>query len=300
MKDNIIALAKNKGFDDIRFAKACVLEKPERQYACFDGTLIFDPREILIDAKCAIVLFAGYTPVLAGEKGIMNVSEYNRVSNRSYRAAREIAAFIVQSGGKAVLDWRLYAKGAALMAGGFSGRNGLYYHEFLGSTVCIHTIVTDLGIAEEYEKARPACGACRACEKGCPTGAISQEGGLDVKKCLRKYTGGTVPEEMRFAVYQLFGCEKCQAACPLNQKKEVLPLGFKTAELLNGCHIEALAAETGKNTARSQRVLSQALLYAGSSGDKTLLPLVERHLASSSETVREHAIWAKNRLNSER
>jgi len=300
MKDRIIEFAKNKGFDDIRFAAAAALQKQGLSGgAARPETLVVDPKDIMADAKSVIVLFYRYAPAAESENGWMNVSEYNRSSNRAYHMAKDITAFLIENGAKAKLDWRLYAKGTAKLTGGFEGRNGLYYHETLGSLVCIQTVITDMVLAQDYGKGEDRCGSCRACIKACPAGAISMEQGLDVKKCLRAYMNGLVPEEMREGVYQLFGCEICQAVCPLNKATPVSPVCFKTSELLKGMHLEELAVQAGKNTARSVRVISQAILYAGAARDRAMLPYIQKQLGSDSNTVREHAAWAIKRLNGE-
>jgi epoxyqueuosine reductase QueG len=298
MKDKIVEFARNIGFDDIRFAPAVALERPPSTGPEADR-LVYDPREIMPEALSVIVLFLRYSPAAKSGGGWMNVSEYNRASNRAYHMARETVDFLLENGAKARLETRLYAKGTALLTGGFAGRNGLYYHETFGSLVAIQTVLTDIALKEEYGSAEAPCGSCGACVKACPTGAVSAERGLDAAKCLRRYMGGVVPEEMREGLYQLFGCEICQAVCPVNAAAPARGICYRTSELIGGEHVQELKEEAGGNVARSGRIVAQALLYAGTCGDRALLPAIEKLLDSESEPVREHAAWALKRLKGE-
>lgn len=57
-----------------------------------------------------------------------------------------------------------------------------------------------------------------------------------------------------------------------------------------------LAPQIGFNLAIPNRILGQALLAAGNSGDPSVLPLVKNWVQHPSEAVREHAQWAAAQL----
>ncbi len=204
------------------------------------------------------------------------------------------------TGSKAVLSWRLNAREAALLTGGATGKNSLYYHEKWGSLICIHTIATELDLSEEYEKSFEMCGDCDICVKTCPAGAIYEKGGISRSKCIRQHINGIMPAEMREYVYQLFGCELCQICCPKNNIKDIEPKSFDIGEILKGGHINELISCAGKNTARKNRVISQAILYAGAKKYTEFSELVQNYIDSETAPVREHARWAIKRFKGER
>lgn len=299
MKEKIKKYALNKGLD-IRFAKAVALEKPAFPLTGEAKDIVFDPKKIMEDAKMVIVLFAPYSPCDRYSEGTMHLSEYYRVSNQSYHTAKEVALFLQSLGARAVLSTKLSAKNAALLTGGILGKNGFYYHDQYGSLICIHTIVTDLDLGEDYKKGENRCEGCNVCYQSCPTGAVKKEGGVELLKCIRYYMNDTVPLKLREHIYQLLGCEKCQICCPLNRPDEsVKPAVFSLEKLLAGEELSELQLLAGKNMARQKRILSQALLFAGAKKIKELKPSIENHVQSETKIIREHAEWALKRLNDE-
>lgn len=119
---------------------------------------------------------------------------------------------------------------AAELAGvGRRGRHGLRIVPPYGSYVFLGTILTDLPV----EPTGPASGTlcpqgCRACQKACPTGALTDRG-CDVTKCLSELTQkkGDLPPEVMAQIQAsptVWGCDLCQRACPWNQKAALTPL----------------------------------------------------------------------------
>ena len=145
------------------------------------------------------------------------------------------------------------------------------------------------------------CGTCRRCMEACPTGAITEEGFVRAR-CLRNWmmSGKPIPEDMRAPMKNmLVGCDICQRCCPHNAKlPEQSGEGVSIAELL--IHPKETTAQLipyiGANLALPNRVLGQALLCAGNSGDASLLPLVEALTVHPSPLVQEHARWAKKQM----
>jgi epoxyqueuosine reductase len=107
---------------------------------------------------------------------------------------------------------------------------------------------------------------------------------------------------------RVFGCDDCLAVCPWNkfavaaretrlQVREAArspPL----AELLaldDAAFRQRFAGTPVKRTGRD-RVVRNALIAAGNSGDTGLLPIVERLLDDPSPLVRAMAVWALRRL----
>jgi len=123
------------------------------------------------------------------------------------------------------LDERALAVRAGL---GFIGRNGLVIAPEYGSRFNIGVLLTDMAVASlsgsdlEGDTSTPPVAACpsgcRNCIAACPTGAISESGMFDVSRCISYITqkDSITPDEAALLGRQLYGCDICQDACPLN------------------------------------------------------------------------------------
>ena len=78
---------------------------------------------------------------------------------------------------------------AAELAGvGWRGRHGLRIVPPYGSYVFLGTILTDLDLSQTGPSPGTLCGVhCRACQKACPTGALTDTG-CALSKCLSELT----------------------------------------------------------------------------------------------------------------
>jgi len=284
----IAGYAKSLNIDDIRFARAdgdvSLLRGGRVPLSSYLGT-----------AKCMIALFKSYLPASGASAGKMAVSPYYIASNAAYHAANELVRHINGSGGHAVRVSDISVREAALRTGGFIGGNGFYYHDDLGSFVCIQIILTDAAEPIEYRKGESRCLHCGRCAKACPSGAVP-----DIGSCLRAHINGLVPERLRADVYQLFGCERCQSACPLNSPERSAPVEADLTELLRGTATERLKALVGANTARRTRLQSQAALYAGAVRARESAGILDELSRSSAEPVKTHAAWALERIKNDK
>ena len=116
---------------------------------------------------------------------------------------------------------------AAALAGlGKLGQNGLLITEKAGSFVFLGFLATDAELPETAGEVVP-CRGCGACKKACPGGALGE--GLDQSRCLSALTQqrGSLTEEQTALIKwggMLWGCDRCQLACPENQSRTAPPL----------------------------------------------------------------------------
>src|SRR5581483_4364993 len=150
------------------------------------------------------------------------------------------------------------------------------------------------------------------CNHACPTQALVAPHQLDSNKCISYLTiekRGTIPEELRAGMgQQVFGCDICQDVCPWNRKAPPSDKReFQSREGLVNPALEWLAEISeeefrenfrGSPIKRTKRsgLRRNALIAIGNSGDKSLLPIVERAAIDPDPVVAESARWAKERL----
>ena len=116
---------------------------------------------------------------------------------------------------------------AAALAGlGKLGQNGLLIVPGAGSFVFLSFLATDADLPETAGEIVP-CRGCGACKKACPGGALGTT--LDQSRCLSALTQqrGELTAEQAALVKaggMLWGCDRCQLACPENTGRTVPPL----------------------------------------------------------------------------
>jgi epoxyqueuosine reductase len=199
----------------------------------------FDPKVTLPTAKSVIVCALNYYQKLENESDKPYFSIYGRGENYHVVMMDKLKALrekIEEHAGH--WAFKIYAdaspiseKTFAVKAGlGFIGRNGLLIlssSEGLtaakGSFYFLGSIITNLELEPDKSIDRN-CGKCQLCIDACPTGAIDGDGTIDASRCISYNTiqnKGEIPQEIISKMSNIvFGCDICQAVCPLNRDVE--------------------------------------------------------------------------------
>ena len=243
--------------------------------------------------------------------GHAKISTYYYAAHTAYQKAKEMTNSLNSMSESALLCNEVRLKPLLSQLKDFThGKNTLHYHKQFGSRFHVQTI----GLAKSYAvnkdvymiENQDMCGACEKCIGACPTGALSSNG-FDRAKCLRNYMmeGKPVPEEMRSKMgNSLLGCDVCQQVCPHNNKlidDESSRALYAIGLLINKDQavLSALKADIGRNMSLPNRVLAQACLIAGNSGNQVYLPQLMLLCRHPSPIVAEHALWSVKKLTSE-
>ncbi len=209
---------------------------------------------------------------------------------------------------------RVYAKYAGV---GWIGKNTCIINQKLGSWLFLGVILTSLELESVADIPAPdRCGSCTRCIDACPTDALLDPYQLDATKCISYLTiekRGEVPEEIREGMGRhLFGCDICQDVCPWNRKSPASAAPeFQPREGLVNPALAWLAEISeeefrqkfrGSAIRRAKRtgLRRNAVIALGNSGDMTFLSLLKKLSEDQAQdsVVREHAQWAKNKLES--
>jgi epoxyqueuosine reductase len=194
---------------------------------------------------------------------------------------------------------------------GWQGKHTNLVSREFGSWLFLGAILTTAELeADSPDEDR--CGSCRRCLDVCPTQAFPAPYQLDARRCIAYLTiehKGHIPREFRAPMgNRVFGCDDCLAVCPWNKfaavaresRLSALP-GTEApplAELLaldDDGFRKRFAGTPVKRTGRD-RVVRNALIAAGNSGEADLIPKVEALLDDPSPLVRAMAVWALQRL----
>jgi epoxyqueuosine reductase len=278
------------------------------------------PLSMWPDTRSIVMLGMNYAPKsdpLAAlghpERGVISCyaqcSDYHDVVKSGLK---RVAGALARESGAAV---KVFVDTAPLMekplgeaAGlGWQGKHTNLVSRDYGSWLFLGAILT----SAELEPDAPEvdhCGTCTRCIDACPTQAFPAPYQLDARRCIAYLTiehKGHIPAEFRRAFgNRVFGCDDCLAVCPWNKfavaaretKLQALE-GAQSpplAELLaldDAAFRKRFAGTPVKRTGRD-RVLRNALIAAGNSGDASLIPAIERLLGDASPLVRAMAVWA--------
>ncbi len=206
----------------------------------------------------------------------------------------------------------LMEKPLAAAAGlGWQGKHTNLVSRNAGSWLFLGAILTSAELEPDAAE-EDHCGSCRRCLDVCPTDAFPEPYRLDARRCIAYLTiehKGHIAQEFRQAIgNRVFGCDDCLAVCPWNKfaaatremrflariETDNPPLSELLA--LDDAAFRARFAGTPIKRTGRDRVVRNALIAAGNSGDVSLLPAVTGLLDDPSPLVRAMAVWALARL----
>jgi epoxyqueuosine reductase len=286
-----------------------------------------DPKTLWPEVETVVMLGMSYAPA-TDPFALEGVSDHGRISvyaqGRDYHdvvkgALKRTARWLVE---QAECEVKVFVDTAPVMekplaeaAGlGWQGKHTNVVSRDHGSWLFLGAIYTTLEL-EPSKPGKDSCGSCSACQDICPTGAFPAPYQLDARACISYLTiehKGPIPHKYRKAIgNHIYGCDDCLAVCPWNKfaqagaaNKAFLP----RAELAAPALVDILALDdagfrqvfSGSPIKRSgrDRMVRNALIAAGNSGDAALIGPVRALLNDGDEVIREAAGWALDQLAS--
>jgi epoxyqueuosine reductase len=285
-------------FADMRFTMA----RPE--VSCHPETLLHGARTVVSAALCY------YAPEPEQPAGTGRLPRYTW--RHAYAELREkLDALGRRLGGeyRVLVDENDHVdrEAAARSGVGFYGKNTLLITRRHGSWVVLGTLVTEA----ELEATPPLgtdCGECRLCVDACPTGALDDPGVLDSTRCLSYWTQSRAPVPVEYRAPledRVYGCDICQDVCPWNRGVEKRRAGKHAGEAFVSL-VDWLEADDADLRARYDRLYvprndprflrRNALVAAGNVGGARERAAVASYAESDDELLREHALWALERI----
>ncbi|PPD29091.1 MAG: tRNA epoxyqueuosine(34) reductase QueG [Hyphomicrobium sp.] len=282
------------------------------------------PRSLWPEVRTIILLGASYAPETDPlnalddrSSGVISVYAKGRDYHDVLKTKlKKLASVLVEERGakvKVFVDTApLMEKPLAMAAGiGWLGKHTNLVSRAHGSWLLLGAILTTAEFAAD-PPGDNRCGSCRRCLDICPTQAFPAPYQLDARRCLAYLSiehKGQISREFRRPMgNRVFGCDDCLAVCPWNKFAEVSRESRFAARIeTDNPPLPALlalddrafrvrfAGTPVKRTGRD-RVVRNALVAAGNSGDTSLIPIVEQLLADASPLVRGMAVWALTEL----
>lgn len=251
MKDRIRAILAKEGITQVGFLP-------------FREALVINPRLVPPGAESVILLLAPYDcgePFSDGVSAYAHIDDYHRFFVELY--ARLCPALEKAFPGAKFWGFAdhspIHEKDASAKAGlGVLGCSSLLINPVYGSYVFIGSLLTDLAISCQAQEVS-YCSRCGACKAACPVGAVT-DAGILADRCLSALSQKkrmTDEEKRLLAAHGVaWGCDRCQTACPYNQKRAYTSLPFFLAHrhgAYTAAEVEAMDDETFSRHAFSWR-----------------------------------------------
>ncbi|MEQ1687489.1 MAG: tRNA epoxyqueuosine(34) reductase QueG [Sphingopyxis sp.] len=285
------------------------------------------PAALWSEVSSVIMLGMSYAPghdplALAAQpsRGRISVyaqgADYHDVVKRALKAlARDMMALVPDAALKVFVDTApVMEKPLAQAAGiGWQGKHSNLVSRTDGSWLFLAAIYTTLVLPPDAP-GRDACGSCSACQTACPTNAFIAPYRLDARACISYLTiehKGPIPREFRSRLgNRIYGCDDCLAVCPWNKfadaaraNRAFLPraelVAPRLADLLalDDAAFRALFAGSPIKRIGRARMVRNAAIAAGNSGDAALVAPLRALIGDDDTVVAEAAVWALGELS---
>ena len=192
----------------------------------------FDPAQLVPGAESVLCFLAPYGQAGGGVAGFAQGVDYHKiVKDRLFAVIEELKVAFPSFEGRPFVDSapileRYWAVKAGL---GFIGQNNFFISPDFGLRTIIGVIVCNIPtgrFALQAPLAATECGACGACLRACPTGALRAPFDLDARRCIAYLTvesHAPIPLTLEERQGWRFGCEACMQACPWDKPLTPLP-----------------------------------------------------------------------------
>ncbi len=284
------------------------------------------PKGLWPEVRSVIALGMSYAPAhdplaLAdhADRGRISVyaqgGDYHDVVKKALKAvARWLVAEVPGSELKVFVDTApVMEKPLAAAAGlGWQGKHSNLVSRDHGSWLFLGAIYTTLDLAPS-RAGRDRCGSCMACQDACPTQAFPAPYRVDARRCISYLTiehDGPIPHDLRRGIgNRVYGCDDCLAVCPWNKfadtahtHRAFLPRAELAAPSLadllaldDAAFRQVFAGSPIKRIGRG-RMVRNAAIAAGNSGDAGFRPVLERLVEDETPMVADAARWALDQL----
>ena len=286
-----------------------------------------NPRRGTPDARTVIAL-AFPTPSPLAEEGRGAATDGPRGRIAAYALGRDYHEVLVEQmqpllvmlrergyTAKTYVDhgWMLDRAVAARAGIGWLGKNTNLLIPGIGSNVLLAEIVTSAPLDTDAPL-KKNCGACDACLRVCPTGALVAPGVLDNRRCISFWTiehRGVIPLDIRPLIGDwIFGCDLCQEICPVNARPAApdpnalaafgpaIEARPRLEELLtlDDAAFQRRFRESALWRTRRAGLLRNVCIALGNVADRRSVPALAGALDDPEPLVRGHAAWALGRL----
>jgi epoxyqueuosine reductase len=192
---------------------------------------------------------------------------------------------------------------------GWIGKNSMLIHPKAGSTFFLAEILLGIELEPDEPFATDHCGTCTRCIDACPTDCILPGRIVDARRCISYLTielKEDIPEDLRDKMGNwIFGCDICQQVCPWNRFAQpadpafepLIPLPVLASDLtLTSVEFNQRFKRTPVKRARRRGYLRNLAVAVGNTGTEDDIPVLEDAMKDEDALVREHAKWAKGKL----
>ncbi|WP_373284521.1 tRNA epoxyqueuosine(34) reductase QueG [Sphingomonas metalli] len=284
------------------------------------------PAGLWPEVRSVVALGMSYAPAndplaLEGEGGIGRISVYAQGGDYHdvvKRALKALGRWLAQEAGcdlKVFVDTApVMEKPLAAAAGiGWQGKHTNLVSREHGSWLFLGALYTTLALDPDAGGI-DRCGRCDACQRACPTDAFPAPYRLDARRCISYLTiehRGPIPEEFRAAIgNRIYGCDDCLAVCPWNKfavaaaanqafhpRAELVAPELADLLALDDDGFRQVFAGSPIKRIGRDRMVRNAAIAAGNSGDPALLEPLANLLNDADPAVRDAAAWASARLS---